>query len=492
MLAQFIQLLETLLETQLRLNAGTVLFLLVLLILFFRFLDWRQSTLQSEANKRTWLHPGALVAPWAVFLGLLSIALWFVLVEHPRRRELGLNGIKYLWRLELGLNVGSALLCFLFLVLVVWLWDWRLEKSQFKTINRDWFSNKLDEWFPENKLDWNLPSAALTFLLLIAVLSFLEWFHFIPSSGGSIKLNAVEGTGIEITYETSKGHSESATVISVPAYRMATPTQITLHPGDTVEISASGIISTDSSYNWFGGMRHPTNLPYADWLAHLTAPEVYTNLEGEMSRSGFNRNAVPNWRDPQGNRLSTLSDTDFSADEPLQKAHDEQKLLPNGKYGLLMGCVVTDAGPHVDNLQLIAEVLSERTHERIFPIGQSQVIQCLQDERDQMRLHFPPSDDGKPKIKDILLPGVEGQIVLLVNDVVVSESGLDHIMKTAIAAVTNTNVFVDTNLFKLSQSIFSESNEFHKLDSNHFNLFAQELWYWDNLGIFTVVIKKTE
>jgi hypothetical protein len=207
-------------------------------------------------------------------------------------------------------------------------------------------------------LKWNVQSALFLSVHLIVFLFILEWCHFIPQSGGSIKLNPIAGTGIEITYETSKGHSEKASVINVPAYRMATPTKVILHAGDTIEISSSGVTSTSSTYDWFSkSSARPARLDYA-------------NIMEEIKKQIFNRDADPNWRDSSGNRLSGLKDEDLSTDTPLQKAHDRWKLYTNGNYGLLLGCVLPHIAQNPTNLALTSELLKARKSQQIFPVGQ--------------------------------------------------------------------------------------------------------------------------
>src|SRR5262245_16596732 len=65
-----------------------------------------------------------------------------------------------------------------------------------------------------------------TFVLMILFLLCVKWLHLIPRSGGTVKVNPVPDAGIEITYNTPGGRPETVSVISVPAYRMATPTSI--------------------------------------------------------------------------------------------------------------------------------------------------------------------------------------------------------------------------------------------------------------------------
>jgi hypothetical protein len=325
-------------------------------------------------------------------------------------------------------------------------------------------------------LKWDVQSALFIFFLLIIFLLFLEWRHFIPKSGGSIKFNPIAGAGFELTYETAKGHSEKVSVISVPAYRMATPTRIILHAGDRIEISASGVISTSSSFDWFNDSPKYT---YTARRGQMS----YSNVMEEITRGRFNRDSDPNWRDANGRRLSGLRDEDFASHSALQQAHDRWRLYPHGNYGLLLGCVLPHIAQNATNLELINAVLKARENNTIFPVGQEKIIQCLKEAGNKLRLQFPPSDPNADEPDDILIEGVEGQLVLLVNDVLVSKESLDDL-------TSHCSNKEEQITFEWPRSIFTNGNPFvSKLSSNDFNSFVHELWYWDNVGSFTVVIK---
>jgi hypothetical protein len=75
------------------------------------------------------------------------------------------------------------------------------------------------------KLEKDAGSALFLFVIAIVFLCFLQWSHFIPKSGGAIKVSPLTG-GLEITYDAERGHSESVAVIGVPAYRMPSLTFI--------------------------------------------------------------------------------------------------------------------------------------------------------------------------------------------------------------------------------------------------------------------------
>jgi len=129
-----------------------------------------------------------------------------------------------------------------------------LEEQKEKSLRQLWkrLRKSIDVLFSEPgslKLAQRLLLVAGILLLSAPTLWFLQHFNFLPNSGGSIKVSAIGGTGIEINYPTGEGKSESVAVISVPAYRMATPSGIIIKPGDSVEIGASGTIATDSAFN---------------------------------------------------------------------------------------------------------------------------------------------------------------------------------------------------------------------------------------------------
>ena len=326
------------------------------------------------------------------------------------------------------------------------------------------------------KLKRDVQSALFLFLLLLAFLAILEWFHIIPQSGGSIKLNPIAGTGLEISYETSKGHSESVAVISVPAYRMATPTGIFLRAGDSVTVSASGIVATSSAYDWFAES------------AHTNQPGSHSNVADEIQDAlrlvAFNRNSDPDWRDPDGNRLYGLAEENYITNTPLHEAHETYKLLPKENYGLLLGCVLKQAGAKVDNLQLIDQVLQARTKGLLFAIGQRKMIQCLKEDGNRMRLRFPPNDHDKITPDDIVIDGSEGQLVLLVNDVIFSSNLLANLL-------ANTNATAEDKAnYDLTKRALWQSKLARQMDPAKFGLFATELWFWDNNGSFTAMIKR--
>jgi hypothetical protein len=330
--------------------------------------------------------------------------------------------------------------------------------------------------FLKAELKLNIGSALFVSCLGMGLIFFMEWRQIIPKAGGSIKLSAMQ-SGVEITYPTSRGHSESLSVVSVPAYRMATLTGIALHPGETIEVTASGIVSTSAMYSW-----RDLDLATESRASSLTTASDVVNFVRETQ---FNQNANPDWRDPDGNRL-TLREEYISPNMDLHNAHELYKLFPGRDYGLLLGCILPGLGPKSNNLKVIGEVLKAR--KLLFPIGEKTTIQCLKDEGHKMTLHFPTAGEGEP-IADIEVDGNEGQLILLVNDIVVTPELLDKFSvfkkatkeEQAFYEQTKERVFQST----LAKKMAAES----RLDE--FNLFASELWYWDNKGIFTVVVKKS-
>lgn len=330
-------------------------------------------------------------------------------------------------------------------------------------------------------LKWDVPSALFLSVLLVVLLIFLKWDNFVPTSGGSVNLAPVGGVGIQITYETSKGHAETAHVISVPAYRMATPTGVLLQAGDTIEISSSGTVSTASSFNWF------SKLP--DQPGQPTNESIMEKIQNDT----FNRDSDPNWRDSSGYRLSGLADSDFAADSKLQEVHDRWKLYPGGQYGLLLGCILPGLPENPSNLELLREVLKARESKEIFPVGQrygqKMIVQCLKEDGDKLRLHFPRIDSVTPATDDITIDGSDGYLVLMVNDVLFSK----EVMADIKSACNGDQKKLEP--FTRPQFVLDHGSELFpktKQDDFDFDLFIHELWYWDNHGSFSVVIIKKQ
>jgi hypothetical protein len=207
-------------------------------------------------------------------------------------------------------------------------------------------------------------------------------------------------------------------------------------------------------------------------------------IRGEMRKAAFNHNSDPDWRDPDGNRLYALKEENFSTNTLLHEAHEPYKLLTKENYGILLGCVLNRLGPKADNLQLIDEVLQARTNNLLFPIGQKKIVQCLKEEGNRMKLHFPPTDHDKIMTEDIIIDSTEGQLVLMVNDIVFTRTVLENF-------IANTNATPEDKAgYEMTKNAIFGSEIATKMDSSTLNLFASELWYWDNNGIFTVMIKK--
>jgi hypothetical protein len=90
--------------------------------------------------------------------------------------------------------------------------------------------------------------------------------------------------------------------------------------------------------------------------------------------------------------------------------------------------------------------------------------------------------------EDIIIDNSEGQLVMMVNDVLFSKESLDDI-----SGHVSKDDEEERLVFGQARSIFTNNNEFMaKMSPENFNLFLNELWYWDNVGSFTVVIIQTQ
>jgi len=332
-----------------------------------------------------------------------------------------------------------------------------------------------------------LPTACLMVLGVILGGMFLEFArsrHFIPENG-TFEIEG-GGTGIKITAKTPNGW-KTVQIINVPAYRMATPTGILIEPGDMVEIRASGTISTGGIYDWFN------------------TPGSSNSEPNELTKFGFNRDANPSWRRPDGKRLFGLdtaldSDEDlFSSDDAfelaLHKAHENAKLAPNRNYGLILGCIIETNEVErkiidQDNIRLIKAVTSiPKTN--LFAIGAGTKFQCLS-EGGKRYLYFPNPynyTNGGYEPEAIPMTTHKGELILLVNDVVLTRDVLESLIQTCLAS----NHIREANSYLMASNIFSSLLAKKMTNKSiDFDSFAKELWYWDNIGNFTVTIKKSK
>jgi hypothetical protein len=306
---------------------------------------------------------------------------------------------------------------------------------------------------------------------------------------GTIKINPIPGVGFEISNEGVR-RSESVYVVSVPACRMFTLTGITLHPGDTITVSASGIVATSSSYDWFRDnpinlLKWPepiignTNLENISTL-FTNELDLYSNMFQKSTIDAFDRLHDPDWRNPDGSRIYEGANFDKYTTSNQEIIYHNHMLRHDKQYGMLLGCVLPSriAFPLNDtnNVEVITNILEQQRENKIFTIGRQQVIKCYRD-GDQMILHFPPGNDDSQT--DITNDEMEGQLVLLVNDVVLTTNLINELR-------TNNITLGDLNL--ITNAIFGSHlfvNEGVQLNS-----FLNELWYLDNEGTFTVTMQR--
>jgi len=218
-------------------------------------------------------------------------------------------------------------------------------------------------------------------------------------------------------------------------------------------------------------------------------------IQDAVTRFAFNQNTNPSWRDPEGTRISGLSD-ELVANKALHNAHKNYKLfrderMPNGDvkindYGLLVGCLLPSEMTEASNLNVVDAVTKMRDAGKLFRIGKKTAFKCCEIKgKEQMKLCF--TDHG---CHDVIVEGTEGTLFLLINDTIVDELMLGELLRVAESGPSELERKRDMQPFAMASKIYDPNAPLKKSINNteKFNLLTKELWYWDNIGSFTVVI----
>ena len=107
-----------------------------------------------------------------------------------------------------------------------------------------------------------------------------------------------------------------------------------------------------------------------------------------------------------------------------------------------------------------------------------------------MKLHFSPTDLDPLVTPDILIDGTEGQLVLLINDVVTTHEAISTLMHRCDIPEQDRWMcdVIENHVFK---GRIAEALKKKNKSAEYIANVTSEIWYWDNNGIFTVIIKKT-
>ena len=376
---------------------------------------------------------------------------------------------------SLGLNMGTCLFVVIAYLMFISLLHWHAFRgsAEFRIVKVLWDTRETR-------------GIILSFILITFLFITFKWFG-LPGSGESIKINPIPGVGFEISNERA-GHSQNLYVISVPAYRIYTLTGITLRPGDTITISASGIVATSSTYDWFG--TNLLKLPQSIYrkaetneisILYTNEIELYSTILRKSLMDEFDRLHDPDWRNPDGSRIYEGVNFGGYTTPSQERIYHSNMLRGDQQYGMLLGCVLPSREAFsltdTNNVEVITNVLEEQRDGKIFTIGRQRTIQCIGD-GDHMILHFPPGEGSSQE--DITNDELEGQLVLLVNDVMVTTNLL--LNGDLLRAKFSPEYLNLTTNAVFGNSIFNN-------EGSQFTSFLTELWYLDNQGMFTVTMQ---